>query len=482
MKKLLALLLCFVMIFSLAACTGEGGSGKEDEAEELEYPLSFELELDGMSTVITIEEKDDVTVQIEWNRMTTEDLEDMDIEVDDAEVVFYQTAAGTYKEKKGTYTLTLDRLTMSMKVTGKDAKEAKQELEKFFEDEFDDEELQMYNDMLSGKDVDITEEYGWDTVKMELELDGSKIDSLTYFDHYDTNEISEVYTFHSNGKVKTETMYQDGEPYMKITYDKNGEITNEMYYDSNTPAASAPPYDTVPPYGTEPDDPYWDYEYYDNGVTKSETHYYDNGNPMWIITYYPDGTHHTTINYYENGNTESREVLSEYGNTLEYIYYYEDGTVQEETYCEEGIPTVYNAYYPNGNVKYHDTYYSNGNTEYHARYYENGNLSTEYGYFENGQIQYNMEYREDGTNAYSFFYNENGTSAGEVYYYENGLTESVYEYDEQGQLFSCGHYYENGELHYMEQYKNGEMYYAIYYHEDGTVDYEYSSEPEPTVP
>ncbi len=236
MKKLLSLLLALTMIFSLTACVNDPNDDEdrdENEDEVSDYPIVCEFEIDDSAMTLTIEEKKKVTMSWIMETMTEDDLYYMDIDVNDVEVEFAVTVKGTYKEKRGTYTLSWSDVYGTMTFSGKDAKAAKAGMLDYFESFADDEEYEKYEQMIDGKEADITDEMDFSETKMEATLDGDKLEALVIYES-DSDDIDVAYTFHSNGRVKTESLYSDGEVYCKYTYSKNGDLTDTWYADEDT--------------------------------------------------------------------------------------------------------------------------------------------------------------------------------------------------------------------------------------------------------
>lgn len=422
MKKLLALLLAMAMVLSLCACTNAGSDGgEEDEQEqEAEYPIEVEFTLEEQTYTLEIQEKKDVSLTFLYTRMDAENLQMYDIYLEDVLLEYTFHADGTYKERKGVYSLDLDELTLTLKISGADRKEAKSSLLAYWE-ESGEKYAQDQIDLINGEAVSASSMIPVNELFLDVEIDGSKVTAVTFYEEKDVKESE--YTFHSNGAIKTEAFYRDGEAYSKYTYDRKGNLTDEWHADDPTDVTgpdypvNTDPMETYPPepMPTEP----------------MPTEPMPSEPEDWVFTYYPDGS------------------------------------IQSETHYEDGVLAFCWEYYENGTVSNYTSWYANGNICYYEHLDTNGDLLQNGANYENGYPEF--------VDVYT-----NGIVTSSAYYYENGNIETCFIYDANGQLDECFFYYEQGGLECYEDYADGLLLNGVLYDETGKVVEVYSGETVPT--
>lgn len=428
MKKLLALLLAMVMVLSLCACsntTGSSSDDEEDEGEEVEYPIVVEFDPDGTLYTLEIQEKKDASLTFLYDAMGADHLQIYDIYLDDVILEYTFHADGTYKERKGVYSMTFDDLTLTLEITGRDKDEAKAALADYWS-ESDEPYAQTQLALVNGESVSATAMIPILVIYLDAKIDGSKVKAVTFYEDKDIAESS--YTFYSNGAVKTKTLYENGEACVKYTYDRKGNMTEEWHADDPTGTTtpdgpvSTLPVETYPPEAiatepmpTEPMPP-------ETMPTEPSD---------WVFTYYPDGN------------------------------------IQSETHYENGSPTFCWEYYENGVVSNYTSWYANGNICYYEILDLNGNLIENGANYENGNPEFVDVYTA-------------GVMISSAYYYENGNIETCIIYDEDGNLDECYFYYEQGGLECYEDYTDGLLFSGVIYDEAGNVLEVYSGNTAPS--
>ncbi len=231
MKKLLSLFLALTMLLSLAACAEDGPSPTETtKPEASDYPILCEFEIKGISCSLTIEEKRQASLSLSQT-MTEENLETIGVDVEDATVVRTTTASGTYKKRRGVYTLTLKKLTLSMEITGDDAEEARDGMLNWYTSH-PDADSEHILDAINGKEVDVSPQLDSSYFKIDFELDENELESMTVYEE-DGETVALTFTFHSNGRVKKESHYRDGKVYKSYEYNRWGKLTAQ---DATAPA------------------------------------------------------------------------------------------------------------------------------------------------------------------------------------------------------------------------------------------------------
>lgn len=232
MKKLIALLLAFTMVFSLVACVQDAPSNEDDdEEEEIEetekeetFPITYKFKLFGGENALKLEDEENFVITTVSRELTEEDLEDMDVENLDVKARFLQRIGGKYRQEGDTLTLELETMHYVMEVIGESKQEAIEKMIEFYEDQdlpYDD----FAQDLFTKDGADMTEYVGSEKPIYVVELENGKMVSLLMQDSEGKPNLE--YQLDKNGKIQKQIRYEDGEPSYYWAYDEEGEVIEE---------------------------------------------------------------------------------------------------------------------------------------------------------------------------------------------------------------------------------------------------------------
>lgn len=274
-----------------------------------------------------------------------------------------------------------------------------------------------------------------------------------------------------------------------ITYDHNGYILEEGYYDETNSIQSHN---------------IGSYEYYENGNLKKEICYYSDGSIEFAHEY--DENNNVIKSIYYNGDGSISSIVESeydnYGNILNYISYHSDNSIryqsqyvyeyysndlihtcQETSYAGTTLDKIRKKNYNHlGHLTSDITYNKDGSIDYaiyHDYQYDNNN----------NNLLTDIEYRNlgDGDKLYSetrYEYDENNNLTKEIYLDSDGYVSFTYEYlyDNERNLVKESYYdYYNftlidAEITEFDKHGNPLKKIQYNYNADGSINYQNTRE------